>query len=185
MASCYISTGYTLDCRTSSTGGIKNMWVLGGAGNDITGYTVTNSQITAMSGQGTWFLFNLPKQAGSLTETLGVNTTVQSVTFQPEIILNLPKLDTQLRNVFVDLVSQNSIYCIIEDNNNRFWAVGIDNGLQVTAGSVGTGTAYTDINGASALTMSGGEPTSIREFSQSTVSALDAMLTAGGFTFES
>ena len=83
MASCYISTGYTLDCRTASTGGIKTMWILGGANNQITGYTVTNSEISAMSGTGTWFKFQLPKQAGSLTETLGVNTTTQSITFQP------------------------------------------------------------------------------------------------------
>lgn len=185
MASCYISTGYTLDCRTSSTGGIKSMWILGDSGNTITSYTVSGSEITAMSGTGTWYLFQLPKQAGSLTETLGVNTTTQSITFQPEIIVNLPKLDTTLRDVFVGLVSQNEIYAIIEDNNNRLWMVGVDNGLQVTAGSIGTGTAYTDTNGASALTMSGGEPTSIREFDVANVSALDALLTAGGFTFES
>lgn len=185
MASCYISTGYTLDCRTASTGGIKTMWILGGAGNQITGYTVTNSEISAMGGTGTWFKFQLPKQAGSLTENLGVNTTTQSITFQPEIIVNLPKLDTTLRDTFVDLVSQNEIYAIIEDNNNRFWAVFLDNGGQVTAGSIGTGTAYTDTNGASALTMSGGEPTSIREFNAATVTALDTLLTNGGFVFES
>jgi hypothetical protein len=97
MAACYISTGYTLDCRTSSTGGIKTMWVLGGLNNSITGYTVTNSEVSAIGGQGTWFKFELPKQSGSLSETLGVNTTSQSVTFQPEVVVNLPKLNTQLR----------------------------------------------------------------------------------------
>ena len=174
MAACYISTGYTLDCRTSSTGGIKTMWVLGGSGNTITGYTVTNSQVTAIGGTGTWFKFELPKQSGSLTETLGVNTTSQSVTFQPEIVVNLPKLNTTLRDTFVDLVSQNEIYALIEDNNNRYWLVFLDNGGLVTAGSLNTGQAYTDLNGATALTMTGGEPTSI-----------NAVFTAGGFTFQS
>jgi hypothetical protein len=174
MAACYISTGYTLDCRTSSTGGIKTMWVLGGSGNTITGYTVTNSQVTAIGGTGTWFKFELPKQSGSLSETLGVNTTSQSVTFQPEIVVNLPKLNTTLRDTFVDLVSQNEIYALIEDNNNRYWLVFLDNGGLVTAGSLNTGQAYTDLNGATALTMTGGEPTSI-----------NAVFTAGGFTFQS
>ena len=183
MASCYISTGYTLDCRTSSTGGIKTMWVLGGSGNTITGYTVTNSQVTAIGGTGTWFKFELPKQSGSLSETLGVNTTSQSVTFQPEIVVNLPKLNTQLRDTFVDLVSQNEIYALIEDNNNRYWLVGLDNGLLVTAGSLNTGQAYTDLNGATALTMTGGEPTSIREVKITTTIA--AVFTTGGFTFQS
>ena len=67
MASCFITTGYTLDCRTSSTGGLKTLWILGGANNNITGYTVTNSQVSAIGGTGTWFNFQLPKQAASLT----------------------------------------------------------------------------------------------------------------------
>lgn len=183
MAACYISTGYTLDCRTSSTGGIKTMWVLGASGNTISGYTVTNSEVSAIGGTGTWFKFELPKQSGSLSETLGVNTTSQSVTFQPEIVVNLPKLNTQLRDTFVDLVSQNEIYALIEDNNNRYWLVFLDNGGLVTAGSLNTGQAYTDLNGATALTMGGGEPTSIREVTVTTTIA--AVFTAGGFTFQS
>ncbi len=182
MASCFITTGYTLDCRTSSTGGLKSLWILGGANNSITGYTVTNSQVSAIGGTGTWFNFQLPKQAASLTENLGVNTTSQSVTFQPELVVNLPKLDTTLRDVFVDLVSQNEIYALVEDNNNRYWLVFLDNGGQVTAGSLATGQAYTDLNGASALTMGGGEPTSIREVLVTTT--IGDVFTTGGFTFE-
>ena len=183
MAACYLSTGYTLDCRTSSTGGIKELWILGGANNSITGYTVTNSEVSAIGGTGTWFKFELPKQSGSLSETLGINTVAQSVTFQPEIVINLPKLQTQLRDTFVDLVSQNEIYALVSDNNNRYWLVGLDNGLLVTAGSLNSGQSYTDLNGATALTMTGGEPTSIREVTVSTT--IGAVFTAGGFTFQS
>jgi hypothetical protein len=159
------------------------MWILGGANNEITGYTVTNSMVSAIAGSGTWFQFQLPKQSGSLSETLGINTTSQSVTFQPEVVVNLPKLNNQLRDTFVDLVSQNSINVLIEDNNNRYWLVGLDNGLLVTAGSLNSGQAYTDLNGATALTMTGGEPTSIREVDVTTTIA--AVFTAGGFTFQS
>jgi hypothetical protein len=183
MAACFISTGYTLDCRTSSTGGLRNMWILGGSGSTITGYTVTDNMVSAIGGTGTWFQFELPKQSSSLSETLGVNTVSQSVTFQPEVIVNLPKLQNSLRNTFVDLVSQNSIYCLVEDNNNRYWLVGLDNGLLVTAGSLNSGQAYTDLNGATAITMTGGEPTSIREVDVTTTIA--AVFTAGGFTFQS
>jgi hypothetical protein len=159
------------------------MWVLGGANNEITGYTVSAGMVTAIGGTGTWFNFQLPKQSASLTENLGVNTTSQSVTFQPELVINLPKLDTQLRDVVVDLVSQNSIYALVEDNNNRYWLVFLDNGGIVSASSLQTGQAYTDLNGASALTISGGEPTSIREVDVTTT--IGAVFTAGGFTFQS
>jgi len=183
MASCYINTGYTLDCRTNSTGGIKTMWLLGGSGNEITGYTVTNSEVSAIGGTGTWFQFQLPKKAGSLSETLGINTTSQSVTFQPEIVVNLPKLQTSLRDAFVDMVSQNSITALIEDNNNNYWLVFLDNGGLVTAGSLNTGQAYTDLNGATAITISGGEPTSIRQVLVATT--IGDVFTTGGFTFQS
>ena len=183
MASCYITTGYTLDCRTASTGGIKNIWLLGGSGNSITGYTTTNEEVSAIGGTGTWFKFQLPKQSGSLTENLGVNTTSQSVTFQPELVINLPKLDNTLRSTFVDLVSQNEVYALVEDNNSRYWLVFLDNGGMVSAGSLATGMAYTDLNGVSALTITGGEPTSIREVAVSTT--IDAVFTSGGFTFQS
>jgi hypothetical protein len=118
-----------------------------------------------------------------LSETLGINTTSQSVTFQPEIVVNLPKLQTSLRDTFVDMVSQNEIYALIEDNNQNYWLVGLDNGLLVTAGSLNTGQAYTDLNGATAITMTGGEPTSIRQVAVSTT--IQAVFTAGGFTFQS
>ncbi len=183
MAACYLSTGYTLDCRTSSTGGIKTMWILGGANNSITGYTVTNSEVSAIGGTGTWFKFELPKQSGSLSETLGINTVAQSVTFQPEVVVNLPKLQTTLRDAFVELVALNEVYALIEDNNNRYWLVFLDNGGLVTAGSLNTGQAYTDLNGVTALTISGGEPTSIREVAVTTT--IGAVFTAGGFTFQS
>jgi hypothetical protein len=183
MAACFISTGYTLDCRTSSTGGLRTMWILGNSGSTISGYTVTNNEVVSISGSGKWYQFELPKQSSMLSETLGINTTSQSVTFQPEIVVNLPKLQNSLRNTFVDLVSQNSIYALVEDNNGRYWLVGLDNGLLVTAGSLNTGQAYTDLNGATAITMSGGEPTSIREVAVTTT--IQAVFTAGGFTFES
>ena len=170
-------------CRTSSTGGIKNVWFLGGSGNEITGYTLTNEQVSAIGGTGTWFKFELPKQSGSLTETLGVNTTSQSITFQPELVLNLPKLDATLRDVAVDLVSQNEVYALVEDNNNRYWLVFLDNGGMVSASSLQTGMAYTDLNGVSALTITGGEPTSIREVVVTTT--IGDVFTSGGFTFQS
>ena len=35
--SCYITEGYTLDCRNASVGGLKALWILGNSGNTITG----------------------------------------------------------------------------------------------------------------------------------------------------
>lgn len=182
--SCYLDSDFTLDCRTSSTGGVKQLWILGGSGYTITGYTTNvDEQVTSVSGSGTWHSFQLPKQSASLTETIGVNDVAQSVTFQPAVSINLPKLNADLRKIFVDLVSLNEVYMVVLDNNDRYWIVFLENGGVVTEGSLQTGQSYTDLNGISGLVISGGEPTSIREIDVTTTIA--AVFTGGGFTWNS
>jgi hypothetical protein len=181
--SCFLDQNFTLDCRTGSTGGLKSLHILGASGNTISGYTTNASeQVTAFSGAGTWYSFQLPKQSASLTETIGVNETAQSVTFQPALSINLPKLDAATRQIFVDLVALNNVYAIVEDNNNRYWFVFLDNGGVVSEGTLQSGQAYTDLNGVSGLVISGGEPTSIREIDL-TGTDIATLAAAGGFTW--
>lgn len=179
--SCYISDGYTLDCRNASIGGIKELWILGDSGNTISGYTTSvQDEITSFSGAGTWYNFELVKQSSSFTEEIQVNDVAQSVTFAPSIVVSLPKLDQSLRNLFFDLVKQNEINAIVKDNNERYWMVGLANGLLVSSGSMATGQNYNDLNGIT-LTMTGGEPDASREILVPT--SLSAV--AVGFTVQS
>lgn len=163
--SCFISSGYTLDCRTASTGGISTVWILGGAANAaVTGWTENgDSQITSASGTGVFYKFELTKQGSSFTEDIAVNTTSSSVVFQPTLVMNLPKLDKELRNAFYNLVGQNNIVFIVKDNNGRYWSGAWSNGALVISGGVATGQAYTDLNGLNALTIQGGEPSATQE----------------------
>ena len=162
--SCFISSGFTLDCRNASTGGLQTIWILGGSGKTITSWTSNgDNQVTAASGTGVFYKFELTKQGSSFTEDIGVNTTAQSVVFQPSLVMNLPRMDKDLRNVFQNLVSQNNIFFIVKDNNGRYWSGAWQNGALVTAGSLASGLAYTDLNGMSALTIVGGEPNATQE----------------------
>jgi hypothetical protein len=161
--SCFISEGYTLDCRNASIGGIKEMWILGDSGNTITSYTVNaDDAITGVTGTGTFYKFELVKQSSSFTEEVQVNDVAQSVTFAPSIVVSLPKLDQNLRNLFFELVKQNELYVIVKDNNERYWLAFLSNGGIVSAGSMQTGQAYNDLNGIT-LTISGGEPAPTKE----------------------
>lgn len=179
--SCFISDGYTLDCRNASIGGIKELWILGDAAHVISGYTTSvTDEITGFSGQGTWYNFELVKQSSSFTEEVQVNDVAQSVTFAPSIVVSLPKLDQSLRNLFFDLVKQNELQVIVKDNNERYWMVGLANGLLVSAGSMATGQAYNDLNGIT-LTMTGGEPEASREIDVTTTLAA----VASGFSVQS
>ena len=156
--SCFIENGYTLDCRNASTGGIKSLWILGDSGSTITGITYNASDaITGISGDGTFYKFELVRQSSSLTEDVLVNGTNQSIVFQPTVVVNLPKLNQALRNLWFELVKQNALYMIVLDNNDRYWAVGFENGLYISAGQLLSGLAYNDANGAN-MTFLGGEP---------------------------
>lgn len=162
--SCYISSGYTLDCRNASTGGVKAVWLLGDSGNTISAWAENaTEQITSISGVGTFYKFELVKQSSSFTEAISVNTQAQSVVFQPTLVINLPKLDAELRSTFQSLVSQNNIYGIVLDNNDRYWSFAFTNGALVESGSIQTGTLYNDLNGMNALTIVGGEPDASQE----------------------
>lgn len=163
MASCFISEGYSLDCRNASTGGIKEIYILGDSGNTISALAYNGDDaITSISGSGNWYKFELVKQSSSVTEELQVNTTAQSIVFQPTITVSLPKLDQGLRNTFFDLAKQNSLFAIILDNNDRWWAIGFENGLLMNSGTIQSGLAYNDLNGTT-FTLQGGEPNPITE----------------------
>ena len=180
--SCYISSGYTLDCRNASTGGLSTVWILGGSGNTISGWTSNvDEQIISASGTGVFYKFELTKQGSSFTEEIGINTTAQSVVFQPTLVMNLPRLDKELRNIFQNLVSQNNIVFIVKDNNGRYWSGAWQNGALVTSGSLASGLAYTDLNGMSALTIQGGEPNAAQEILVST----DLQAVFSGITVQS
>ena len=163
--SCFISSGYTLDCRTASTGGISTVWILGGSGSAaVSGWTSNgDDQVVSASGTGTFYQFQLTKQGSSFTEDIAVNTTSSSVVFTPTLVMNLPKLDKELRNAFYNLVGQNNIVFVVRDNNSRYWTGAWVNGALVVSGGIATGQAYTDLNGLNALTIQGGEPNATQE----------------------
>lgn len=163
--SCFLSSGYTLSCRTDSTGGLKRVFILGGSANAaITGFTSNvDEQVVSASGTGVFLKFELTKQGSSFTEEISVNSTSSSVVFNPTLVLNLPKLDNELRNIFFNLVAQNNIVFIVETNNSRFFTGAWTNGALVISGGIGTGMSYTDNSGLNALTIQGGEPVASQE----------------------
>jgi hypothetical protein len=178
--SCYIENGLTLGCRDAAIGGIKSVYILGGSGNTISSITTdADDQITAISGSGVMYKFELVKGSSSFEETISVNATSNSVVYQPSLTLNLTKFDNALRKVWYELTKQPEFFVVVEDNNGRYWFPGEVNGLTITDGSVFTGAAFTDANG-STMTATGGEPAATREVEVATT--IDAVFS--GITFD-
>lgn len=178
--SCYIENGLELGCRDASIGGIKTVYILGASGNTISSITDNaDEQITAISGSGVMYKFELVKGSSSMSETISVNATSNSIVYQPSVTLNLPKWDKDLRNFFFDLTKQPEFFAVVEDNNGRYWFPGEVNGLAANDATIQTGAAFTDANGLT-VTATGGEPAAIKEILVATT--IDAVFT--GITFD-
>jgi hypothetical protein len=153
--SCSLTTGYALGCR-DSVGGIKTIYVQGW---NATGTVNTNGSgtVTGFTGFSSGFYeYDLTKATSSLTETLNASIENGSIYYTPEVTFSINKLQVAVRNE-LRLLARNRLLVIVQDNNNRYWVLGAANGLEATAGTAGSGTAFGDRSGYE-MTLTGMEP---------------------------
>ena len=91
-----------------------------------------------------------------MTETLNASIENGSLFYTPEVTFTINKLQVAVRNE-LRLLARNRLLVIVQDNNNRYWVLGAANGLEATAGTAGTGTAFGDRSGYE-MTLTGMEP---------------------------
>jgi len=153
--SCSLTTGYALGCR-NSVGGIKKIWLKNF--NATGSVTVSGGLVTALPSASVsgWFQYDLTKATASLTETLNVSVENGTTFYTPELTFSINKLQKLVRNELL-LMSKARLWAIFLDNNDTYWMLGVINGLDATAGTNGTGTAFGDRSGYS-ITLSGMEP---------------------------
>jgi hypothetical protein len=85
------------------------------------------------------------------------------------------KLETKQRNL-IHMLSLGLLICVVKDNNDNYWMVGYNKGMDVTAVESATGTAFGDRNG-STLTITGKEAKPMARLSSAAVAKLLAVAT--------
>lgn len=167
---CALGSGYVLDCKDSS-GGIVEIYFIEKA--NLTTVTEASGVVTALTkatGKRFW-KYELPKQVGSLTETITGSIENGTVFYASELILIVNKLNVAVRNE-LKLLAQNTLVAVVKDNNGLYWLVGKDRGIDLTTGTSGTGTAFGDRSGYS-LTFSGSEPAPMLNINDAVAGALE------------
>jgi len=170
---CALTQGYTLDCR-DSLGGITEVYFI--ASSDITSSTEASGVITALvkaTGK-RFYKYELTKGTSMFTEAVTSNVQNGTLYFTPELTIILNKLQANTRNEIL-LLAQNRLVAVAKDNNGKYWFLGKERALDLTAGTSETGTAEGDRSGYT-LTFTGAEPALAPEVN-STVAA--ALTTAG------
>lgn len=156
--SCDITSGFTLGCR-DNTGGIKNLYILSGS---ITSTAGTEGLITAITGSGTFYKFELFRQTSNYSETISSTPENGTVFYEQSVTAVFFKLQSATRNKVKVLAQNPDLKIVVETNNNtggvgQFFLIGEDTGAQLVSGTGATGTAFGDLNGYT-LTFTSQEP---------------------------
>jgi hypothetical protein len=146
--SCFISSGVQLGC-SDGIGGIKKIYVVGGGG-EVTGYTysVDGSITGATSTTGTTLYgFELKRNTSSLAQNVQKSFENGTIFFEQVLTAILFKYDQEKRNQLKILSQNDQIQIVAIDQNDVQYLLGQVNGMYLSGGSAGTGTAFGDRNG--------------------------------------
>lgn len=151
---CALTQNYTLDCK-DSIGGLKEVYFA--AVEDIdtwTGSAGTYTAVTMDMGKFFW-KYDLVKESANFAEAINTNVQNGTVFYAQTLEIILNKLQVNTRNEIL-LLAKNRLVAIVKDNNDQSWVLGELNGLDITGGGSGSGTAFGDRNGYT-LTFTGNE----------------------------
>jgi hypothetical protein len=165
-------TAGRLDPDKNSVGGLRAVYFVNDG--DATGvtYDVTDTDaIATVLGTPQAFKFNL-KGANSFDQTIVSSRDAGTTFFEQNLKLTLAKL-TMKDHKELKLLTWGKPQVIVEDNNGNFFYCGLKRGMEVTGGTIATGTNLGDASGYT-LELKGEEPIA--------ANFIDNTLTGAGFT---
>jgi hypothetical protein len=139
----YTLKGLNAGCK-DSVGGVAKVWL---ADYEEIGWSIDpTTHIASIEDEGAQYfkIYNIRKGAASMTSTLTINENAGSY-FTTEVTMNFLKMENQKRfEVMAMLMGQ----CtgVVKDRNGKYWAIGVENPLEGSAGTGETGTAAADAN---------------------------------------
>jgi hypothetical protein len=149
MACSNLTAGFTLDCNDSQ-GGIDKIFIANGpvqsiteAAGVVTAITVGGSALVPAD----FFIFNTPRQTSSITETTTVSQENGTITFDQQLTMVFNKMEATKRNELLLMAEATNMVIVAEDNNGKYWSIGLERGGYMTSGTSVSGVAYADRNG--------------------------------------
>jgi hypothetical protein len=173
---CNLTSGILLGCR-DNTGGLSTLWI-----TDYTNVTSltqnSGDTITAISGTGTFYEFQLIRTSSQLTETVNASLENGTVFYQGEIVTYFNKLGQDKRNILKTLAQSQRLAIVAEDNNGQYFYLGQTYGCFISAGTSVTGKALGDANGYN-MTFQYLEPNPMNQLSGSLASIAQGITVQG------
>jgi len=153
--SCDLSQGRQRPCK-DSVGGLKAVYFLnyGESTYDVSFDATNTDQVDGFGTGLTCYRYDL-KGNSNLEQTIVSSTDTGGTFFEQVLTLVLPKL-TVKDHKELKLLSFGRPHVIIKDNNDNYFVAGLEHGMDVTGGTISSGSAMGDLSGYT-LTLSGGE----------------------------
>lgn len=147
MAYCISATlaGINTDCAPNM-GGIKKVYIANYDDNIFTmsAETVTGIKATGATWDGKWYEYNFRAESSNFTSTL--NKTADGGNYvSSEIVLNFARMETEKR-IEMNALALNDMVVVVLDNNQKYWAFGLNRPVTSSTGTGETGTAFGDAN---------------------------------------
>jgi hypothetical protein len=134
---CNLTAGIQLSCR-DNVGGVATAYI-----TDFTNIASitksTGDTITAISGSGTFYEFQLIRTSSQYTETVNASLENGTVFYTQELVTYFAKLSQDKRNILKTLAQSPRLGVVIVDNNGDSFLCGETYGMFVSAGTSVTG----------------------------------------------
>ena len=149
MACSNLTAGFTLDCNDAN-GGIEKIFISNGPVESITETAGLVSAITvggSALAPADFFVFEVPRQTSSLTETATISQENATVFYDQAITMVFTKMEAAKRNQLLLMAEATSMVVIAKDNNGKYFSIGLERGAYTSAATATSGTAYGDRTG--------------------------------------
>ena len=158
---CNLTRGYAVDCK-DSIGGLKYVYFCDDFSSNIracatfngtdalqmdtAGFANWDAYGTTTGSKMTVFRYDLRPGASNMNVTINSSAENGTTFYGQALSLTLPKLSVKETHE-IKLICQNRVQIFIEDQNGNMFLIGMDNGVEVSGGTVVSGAARGDMSG--------------------------------------
>jgi len=150
--SCNLTKGRNITCR-DTVGGIKAVYF---AQHDaLTSYVTSSGELTDfdLGASDDIYKYLLKRGTGSVVETISGSSESGTIFYTPTLNIKLHKLTKEDQNQIKLLTAQRLVVFVelnetlSANSHNVLLALGLENGLELNAGTNSSGVAFGDMNG--------------------------------------
>ena len=133
--------GLCKDCE-GSLGGIVTVYL---ANWQEKIFSIASGAVSAVSSAVTFYEYQFRKNTGSMTSTLNIDPANGVNFVQTDLVMLFSRMETKKR-IEMAALSVGQLAGIVKDANGKYYALGVSEPLEASAGDGQTGTARTDGN---------------------------------------